>query len=57
MSKKNGKKCSVSNCSSCGRYTKLDKELGSKTHMCEAYCFTGVEFRSPPSFCKVGALA
>lgn len=56
-SKKGKKKCLVSNCGSCGRYVKLEKSMGSKTHYCDTYCFTGTEFRSPPSFCKVGALA
>jgi len=57
MAKKDGKKCGVSNCGRCGRYVKLEKVLGSKTHYCEPYCFTGEEFKSPPSFCKLGVLA
>lgn len=55
-SKKNGKKCVVSNCGSCGRYIKLEKSVGKRTHYCDTYCFTGVEFRTPPSFCKMGVM-
>jgi len=51
------KKCGVSNCGRCGSYVKLEKDIGSKTHMCVPYCFTGKEHRSPPSFYKVGVLA